>query len=427
MATAQHPDPAGLPENWLEAPAHRGWLIADARAQIDLFRAALRARPGFDVLDLRGRPVAGAPQQLHNTTRLVHSFAMARLAGFDGCDAIIDHGMDYLWRHHRDATHGGYLHALDQDGIVDDRKLAYGHVFVLLAGASARQAGHPDADRLIEDASAVLESRFWQEGPGLFADEWNRDWTPFSGYRGMNANMHGVEALLAAHEAAGDAGHLRRAGRILDHFMGRIAPAHGWRLPEHYTADWQVDPHYAGDPMFRPPGTTPGHSFEMARLLLQYWDLAGRPDDGSLAIARRVTDRALADGWDAGTGGLVYTLDAGGRPAIRSRYWWPVTEAIGVMASFLKLGPDQPDHQADHQADAAWYRRMWLFADRHFIDHDKGGWFPEIDADGRPAATQFAGKPDLYHSLQAALFPLVPGLSRMAEGLAGARPARNAG
>ncbi|WP_138473374.1 AGE family epimerase/isomerase [Poseidonocella sp. HB161398] len=58
-----------------------------------------------------------------------------------------------------------------------------------------------------------------------------------------------------------------------------------------------------------------------------------------------------------------------------------------------------------------WYRRLWDFADRHFIDHDRGGWLPEIDPAGRPVARQFAGKPDIYHSSQASLFPLVPCVS----------------
>ena len=51
------------------------------------------------------------------------------------------------------------------------------------------------------------------------------------------------------------------------------------------------------------------------------------------------------------------------------------------------------------------------------IDFQQGGWFPELDADNQPAAAQFDGKPDIYHALQANLFPLVPSLSRLAEGL----------
>lgn len=389
---------------WLDDPAHRAWLAMDSRRQFSFFRQSLSATGGFHVLGYDGTPLPTDVQELHTTTRLVHSFALGAVAGVPDCEAVIDQGMAYLWSHHRDADHGGYLWALEGEQVHDQRKLAYGHVFVLLAGASARLAGHPDADRLINDVSDVLDQRFWEDGPGLFADEWNRDWTPFSTYRGMNANMHGIEALLAAFEATGREIYLSRAGRILDFFLRRIAPAHGWRLPEHYTDQWQVDRAYSGNPMFRPAGTTPGHSFELGRLMLQHWDLSGRPSGDAPAIARQVIETALADGWDSDRGGIVYTLNFDGKPAIRSRYWWPVTEAIGALASLMKV-----DRQPQ---DEVWYRRLWQFADQAFVDHGKGGWFPEIDETGTPSRTQFAGKPDIYHSVQATLYPLTPGISR---------------
>lgn len=388
----------------LDDAAHRAFLLADARRQFDFFRASLRSGPGFHTLDLAGNPLPDDTQELHTTTRLVHSYALGHLAGLPGADEIVDHGMAYLSSHHWDRDRCGYLWALNGDRVADGRKLAYGHVFVLLAGASAKQAGHPDASELIDDAFAVLNRHFWEEGPGLFCDEWNRDWTPFSSYRGMNANMHGVEALLAAFEATGREVFLTRAGRILDFFVTRMAPAEGWRLPEHYTETWEIDRAYAGNPMFRPAGTTPGHSFEFGRLQLQYWDLAGRPDNGAPCRARRLIEQALADAWDEERGGIAYTLGFDGSVDNPARYWWPVTEAIGALAALIKLDP--------RAADDRWYRRLWDFADRHLIDHARGGWFPELDGNGRPADTQFRGKPDIYHSIQAALFPLSPGLSR---------------
>jgi mannose/cellobiose epimerase-like protein (N-acyl-D-glucosamine 2-epimerase family) len=388
---------------------HRKWLMQEAHRQFAFFRASLRPGPGFYVLNHDGTPLPGDVQELHTTARLVHSYALGKLVGAPGSDEIIDRGMRYLLDHHRDTTHGGYVWSLDGDAVSDGRKLAYGHVFVLLAGASAKMAGHPDADRLIADVSGVLDAHFWEDERGLFADEWNRDWTPFSDYRGMNANMHGTEALLTAYEATGHDIYLEHAGRILDFFIGRIAPAHNWRLPEHYHSDWRVRPDYSENPMFRPAGTTPGHSFELARLFLQYWDLRGRPDDDAPQTARQIAEQTLADAWDEKRGGFVYTLDFDGTPAIRDRYWWPVTEAIGTMATFIKLDGNSHDDE--------WYRRLWAFADQHFIDHERGGWYPEIDDAGQPISRQFHGKPDIYHSVQAALFPLTPGLSRCAEAL----------
>jgi sulfoquinovose isomerase len=172
-------------------------------------------------------------------------------------------------------------------GFADDTKLAYGHVFVLLAAASALSVGHDAAPRLLADIDAVIDRHFWDDSAGRLREEYRADWQGFSTYRGMNANMHGTEAFLAAFEATGQAKYLDRAGRILDFFTGQMAAQHHNRIPEHYTESWQVDPAYHGNPMFRPAGTTPGHALEFARLLVQYWDLSGRSDATAVAARPR--------------------------------------------------------------------------------------------------------------------------------------------
>lgn len=395
--------PDGAKGFWLDHIEHRDRLSALAKKDLAYFAASKREGAGFFTLGLSGDPLTDTLQELHTTTRLVHSYGLGHIWGQAGADDLVDHGMAYLKSHHHDRKHGGYLWALREDEVADDRKLAYGHVFVLLAAASAKVAGHPDANDLLADVSEVLETRFWEPGAGLFADEWNRDWSPMSTYRGMNANMHGVEAHLAVFEATEDSHYLHRAGQILDFFTNRIAPAENWRIPEHYDDNWDIDLAYAGNPMFRPAGTTPGHSFEFGRLLLQHWDLSGRPPGDAPHRARKLIEQALADAWLA-EGGFAYTLDFDGKVAIPSRFWWPVTEAIGAVAALIKL-----DRKA---SDEIWYRRLWAFADTHFLDHTHGGWFPEIDESGKIETTIFKGKPDIYHGLQACLFPLAPGLSR---------------
>ncbi len=388
--------------HWIEDAVHRGWLAQDATAQLSFFRQSLRADGGFDVLNYDGTAIDG-PQELHTTTRLVHSFALAKQWGAADCDDIISAGLAFLWTKHRDADHGGYVWSVLNGEVDRGIKLAYGHVFVLLAAASAKAAGHADADRLLADVDAIIDEHYWDEDAGLLRDEFNRDWTPFSDYRGYNANMHGTEAFLAAYEATGNAKYLERAGRILDFFTKEIAPAHDYRLPEHYTLSWEPDLAYAGDPMFRPKGTTPGHSFELGRVLIQWWDLSGRPEGDHVVRARKLIETALADAWQP-DGGFAYTLNYGGGVLTRDRYWWPVTEAIGAMATLIKTDPQDQDED--------WYRKLWTVAAQLFIDHERGGWFPELDDSGAHVAHQFAGKPDIYHALQADLLPLANGVSR---------------
>ena len=100
------------------------------------------------MLKADGTAREGEAQELITTTRMVHSYVLGKIAGMPGCDAIIDAGMQALWNNHRDTEHGGYLWSFDENGPVVTDKLAYGHMFVLLAASSAKAIGHPDADRL---------------------------------------------------------------------------------------------------------------------------------------------------------------------------------------------------------------------------------------------------------------------------------------
>ena len=98
--------------------------------------------------------------------------------GRPGADVIVDHGMDFLWKGHRDPEHGGYVWGVGYGGPTDETKQAYGHAFVLLAASSAKVAGHPDAERLLADVSTVIREHFWEERYGAAAEEFTRDWRP---------------------------------------------------------------------------------------------------------------------------------------------------------------------------------------------------------------------------------------------------------
>lgn len=403
---------------WVDRPSHRLRLLDEAGRILGFFeRHARDPRGGFHELAAGGRPLpaecflGGVPtRSLHLTARAVHAFAIGHLLGRPGADDLVDHGMDFLWNGHRDPVHGGYMWAIGDDGPTDDTKQAYGHAHVLLAAAGAKVVGHPDADRLIADVATVLRDRYWEEAYGAVAEEFGRDWRRLGDYRGQNSNMHLTEAAMAAFEATGDGDYLVMAERIAERIVLRHAEAAGWHVPEHFRADWSFDPDYRGDPMFRPAGTTPGHALEWSRLLLQLWELKGRRDDWMRTAARALFARTVADGWDPDEGGFWYTLDRDGRPGVRDRYWWPCCEGIAA-AAFLGAIDGDPFHEA-------WYRRIWGFTTTRFIDPDEGGWFPQLDADLKPSTFPFYGKPDLYHSLQACLIPLLPTSGSITRGLA---------
>ncbi|MCO5064544.1 MAG: AGE family epimerase/isomerase [Rhizobiaceae bacterium] len=415
--TATGPDWTGTAgPRLVDRPAHRRWLLSRAFELFDFFQpAAFNPAGGFFTLDELGRPNAARPahagveRQLHDTTRMVHCFAVASLLGLPGADRVIDHGMDFLWRRHRDSSHGGYFWAVDDETPTNPTKQAYGHAFVLLAASSAKVVGHPLADRLIGDVTEVLRTRFWEETAGATSEEYAADWSPISDYRGQNSNMHLTEALMAAHEATGDTDYLAMAGRIADLIVNRHAREQGWRVAEHFDRAWNVDIAYAGDPMFRPRGTTPGHALEWSRLLVQLWQLGGRQVEWLPEAAASLFKHTTEIGWDHSSGGFFYTLDWSDRPDQKDHFWWPCAEGIAAAAV---LGTALPEPFFE-----TWYRRIWGVVANHFIDRRNGSWLPELDAGMRPVSRVFTGRPDIYHAVQACLIPLLPADGSITRGL----------
>ncbi len=392
---------------WTTLPYHRRWLIEEAEGLLAFFEAAsLDPQGGFFDLDDAGRPIAAATvREIHVTTRTVHCFAIARLMGRPGADRFIDHGMEFLWKAHRDTVHGGYVWGVGGD----DRKQAYGHAFVLLAASSAKLVGHPDADRLLADVTEILKTRFFDTAVGASREEFARDWSPISRYRGQNSNMHLTEATMAAYEATGERLYLDWAESIAGHIIRRSAPDAGWMVPEHFDEDWRLIRDFEDGKVFRPYGLCPGHSLEWTRLLLQLWELGGRRLDWLPEAARALFDRATSAGWNAARGGFFYTLGWDGAPHHRNLLWWPVAEGVGA-AAFL----NQIDGAARYEE---WYRRIWDFIAGRLIDREHGGWRTEpVDPTGG-IAPLFSGKPDLYHALQACLIPLLPATGSITRGL----------
>jgi sulfoquinovose isomerase len=410
---------AAASTRWTALVYHRGWLLDQASALFAFFEPeSINPAGGFFVVDDEGRPIqrsaasAKPPaRELFVTTRHVHCFAIGKLLGRPGADDFIDHGMAYLWNAHRDTKHGGYFWGVGDDGPSDPLKQAYGHAFVLLAGSSAKCAGHPDADRLIADVTDVLREHFWESAHGAVAEEFKADWTPISQYRGQNSNMHLTEALMAAFEATGDNSYLEMAESVASLIIGRHARERGWRVAEHFNENWELDVEYSGGDVFRPAGTTPGHSLEWTRLCLQLWELGGRRLDWLHEAAKAIFARAAANGWDEERGGFHYTLDWDDKPLLRNRLWWPCAEGIGAAHFLNEIDGDAPYE--------LWYRRIWDFVANNLIDRENGGWYTEVPGD--PGVSPlFEGKPDLYHALQANLIPLLPTTGSVAHTLTAA-------
>ncbi|PFG43940.1 mannose/cellobiose epimerase-like protein (N-acyl-D-glucosamine 2-epimerase family) [Isoptericola jiangsuensis] len=400
---------------WTDLPTHRAWLDAECRRLLAFGRDVVHPAGGAAYLGDDGTPEPGRGVQTWITARTVHVYSLGAMLGVPGSATIARGALAGLTGVLRDAEHGGWFHAVAADGTPDTAagKSCYDHAFVVLAASSATLAGLPGGRELLDEATGVLLDRFWDEDEGRCVDTWDAAFTTLDEYRGLNANMHAVEAMLAAADALDDPAWRGRAARIAE-LVAALAAGHDGRLPEHFGPDWTPQPDLnrdRPDDQFKPFGATVGHGLEWARLLVELEAALGDQADPALRpTAVALFDRAVTDGWSVdGADGFVYTTDWDGTPVVRDRMHWVAAEAVSAA--------DALHRATGEERYAALYATWWDWVAVHLVDVAQGSWFHQLDARNRPAGDVWPGKPDLYHAVQATLLPrapLAPALARAA-------------
>lgn len=351
-----------------------------------------------------GTPWPEKNRETYETARMAHCYSIASFLEYPEAGKLADEALRGLAGALADEKNGGWYAGIRPDGSPMEGKLCYAHAFVLLAASSGLLAGRDGAQQLLSRAERIYDEKFWDNATGLARDGWNTEFTQCDRYRGLNANMHSVEALLAVADATGNSDYRVRAGRIIEHVIG-WALDYDWRIPEHYTEDWKPDTEYNAqhreDP-FKPYGATPGHGMEWARLITQ-WALSTYPTMQGLRrpytdAAESLYRRALKDGWNAdGAEGFVYTTDWEGKPVVHERMHWVLAEAINTSAVLYRV-----TRKNQYAKD---YAMFMQYLDRSVFDHESGSWHHELDRNNQVSGKVWPGKPDLYHALQATLIP----------------------
>ena len=348
-----------------------------------------------------GTPWTDRPRETWITCRMAHVYSIGSMMGIDGCRELAEAAVRGLGGGLKDRVSGGWFAGLTPDDEPLPNKQCYAHAFVILAATSAKLAGIEGADELLADAVRIYDEKFWNEEEGLSCDTWNTEFTVLDDYRGINANMHTVEAFLALADAVGDEKYRVRAGRIIDRVIAWAA-GNDYRIPEHFTSDWKPDlekNREKPDDPFKPYGATPGHGIEWARLISQWavsFDNARK--DVYIDAAVKLYNRAVADAWNAdGAPGIVYTTDWNGVPVVRDRMHWTLAEAINTSAVLFRLTGDSKFGND--------FSMFMKYLDETVLDHDTGSWFHQLDENNKLKGTVWPGKSDVYHAFQAMLIP----------------------
>jgi len=342
-----------------------------------------------------GRCFDSKSRQLVGSARYVFNYSTAyRLYGQPKHRDWAEHGLRYLTEHHRQSN-GGYAWLLNGGQVTDDRVMAYGHAFVLLAAASCVQAGIPSAKQVLAGVFDFMETHFWDSASGAYTDELDASLKVLSPYRGQNANMHMCEALLAAWHATSETKYLDRAERLANRFAVELADQSGGKIWEHYNLNWDVDMAYNIDTpndRYRPWGFQAGHQTEWTKLLLILNE--ARPDAKWLPRAKALYDWAIDKGWDTAHGGIFYGIAPDGRICSDQKHFWVQAESFAAAWRLYKATGDET-----YRND---YNRIWQWCWEHMIDHQYGAWFRVKNRDGSAINDQKSplGKTD-YHTMGA--------------------------
>jgi len=338
------------------------------------------------------------------TSRMAHVYSIGTFLRHEGSKELAEAAIKGLRGELHDKENGGWYAGLTADGEILPTKQCYAHAFVILAATSGVLAEVSGAKELLDEALKLYDLRFWNDEEGLSCDTWNTEFTVLDDYRGLNANMHTVEAFLAVADAVGKEEYRVRAGRIIDQVIV-WAKENQWRIPEHFTKEWVADLECnkeKPDDQFKPYGATPGHGIEWSRLITQ-WTLSTYKNDSEgaakyLEIAENLYNRAIEDAWNTdGAPGIAYTTDWEGKPVVHDRMHWTLAEAINASAILC--------HVTGKQKYADDYTEFMQYMDEKVLDHVNGSWFHQLDRDNNVIGTVWPGKSDIYHALQATLMP----------------------
>ena len=302
-----------------------------------------------------GTPWKDRNRETWITCRMVHVYSMGIMLGDKESPALVHGAVHGLLEELKDRENGGWYPGITPDNKFLPDKQCYAHAFVLLAASSALLAGEKDAETLLKDALELFDKRFWDEKQGLTYDTWNTEFTVLDDYRGLNANMHTVEAFLAVADAIKEEKYRIRAGRIIDHVIG-WASANDWRIPEHFTKEWKADLDCNKErpaDRFKPYGATPGHGIEWARLIVQwaYSSYKDTPDSAEV---------------------------------------------------YLKAAEKLYTHKQKYAKD---YEEFMRYLDDKVLDHKNGSWFHQLDENNNVIGTVWPGKSDVYHAFQSTWIP----------------------
>lgn len=333
-------------------------------------------------------------------TQTRHVWTASQAAMFlhdDRFQEIAEHGFRYLQDQMWDDVPGGFLWQKTREGSPiagGDSKSAYGNAFAIYALAGYYgMSGDTSALGLAQTTFAWLEQHSHDSQHKGYVDRMARDgaWLPNETTNGspvgeprfwkdQNSSIHLLEAFTELYRVWPDSLLRERLREMLTLVRDAITTEKGY-LTLYFERDWtpvsfRDEPEAVRQANVHFDHVSFGHDVETAYLMLEASHALGLNSDvKTLAVAKKMVDHALANGWDNLNGGFFYQgyyFAGADTIAIINdvKTWWVQAEGLNALLLMAKLFPNEKKYY-----DA--FERQWDYIKKYLIDHEHGEWYEE--------------------------------------------------
>ena len=350
----------------------------------------------FTNFDSRWQPLQNQDKMIVTQARDVWTAAKAALLYPDDASYLraADHGFAALKTMMWDSTYGGFYQSRGEaggkasDGYGDEKR-TYGNAFGLYAvSAYYELTRDPQALKLAQQIFHWIEDHaydpqyggYWQflrrDGSVIHKRQKSVGWDSTElGLKDQNTSIHTLEAYTELYKVWPDAQVRQRLQSLLFIIRDKITSETGYMRLFFYP-DWTPVSHRDSSETYirkhvRLDHVSFGHDIETAYLMLEASHTLGlNHDERTLAVAQKMVDHVLAQGWDKKYGGIFdvgYYFKGDDHVTIltREKSWWSQMEAMNALLMMSLLYPD----------NGLYFQRFteqWRFIDAYLIDHEHG-------------------------------------------------------
>ncbi len=301
------------------------------------------------------------------------------------------HGFEFLRDKMWDYENGGFYWLVDKQGnqIGDPMKTAYGNAFAIFGlAAYYGESADESALDLAKEAFNWLDQHAHDSINGGYYQHLAPDGTPIIrpsatpttsdlGYKDQNSSIHLLEAFTGLYHIWPDPLVKDRLEEMLILIRDQIVTEKGY-LTLFLYPDWTpvtfkdsteqviLGHHQLDHVSF-------GHDVETGFLMIEASETLGLGNDTKThAIAKKMIDHALENGWDDGAGGFYdegYYFKDGFRITHDTKNWWAQAEGMNALLLMAELYPEDPHDYYEK------FEKLWNYTDTYLIDHENGDWY----------------------------------------------------